>query len=123
MALEQKATTEYRQILKSKVREKLQELEAHNGTKPREVPKPDALTDAEKADLVTVAAKLDTERLALFESNKAVAQALEKRKNPYKKLEQLRKLESRLSNFVSEFERLRAELVADVLPWISHSTT
>jgi len=112
--LEQKATQEYRQTLEAKIREKKQELEAHTGIKPLEVPKPDAMSEDEKAAAQAVAAKLDAARQELGANNTAIAQATEKRKEAVGKLEQLRKLELRLTNFASDFDRLKTETVVEV---------
>lgn len=112
--LEQKATSEYRQSLEAKVREKKQDLEAHNGIKPVEVPKPDEMTDEQKAASLKVAIELDTARKELFENNTAITQARDKYKEAIGKLEQLRKLEVRLINFVGDFERLKTDISNDV---------
>ncbi|MBP1152556.1 TrlF family AAA-like ATPase [Methylocaldum sp. RMAD-M] len=112
--LEQKATSEYRQTLEARLKEKKQELTAHLGIKPPEVQKPDALTEEEKAASSKISEQLDATRGKLRDINNEIAQAQEKRKEATGKLEQLRKLEIRLGNFVSDFERLKKDIALEV---------
>lgn len=112
--LEEKSTAAHLAQLAAQLKVKQQELKAHEENRPAKVEPPSNVSAEQKAAIDTVALKLAQERTALSEVDTQIAQQQSAQKTLTEKVAGARKVEGRIENFKSEFERLERETALDL---------
>ncbi|WP_287313800.1 TrlF family AAA-like ATPase [Mesorhizobium sp.] len=112
--LEERATPGYTAQLAALLQQKEQELRAHAATEPTKVEQPNNASPQEQAAYDEVAAQLAAERMTLDGIEKSAADTREQQRDLTEKIAVARKLEGRLDNFRSEYDRLQRETAPDL---------
>ncbi len=101
--LESKATSNFRQQFEESLKQKEQELAAHNTNKPTEVAKPDHLNEEQKQFLSKIEAGLKEENENLQLLEKEVRVAYDQQKELTQQVTLAEKLDGRLNNIEHDF--------------------
>jgi predicted ATPase len=112
--LEEKAAPAYAARVDALLRQKQQELKAHNEIEPTKVEQPSEVDAEQKAAYETIAASLATERTTLNQIDLDTAQKQQQQKTLTENIALARKVEGKIDNFESEFTRLDRETAPDL---------
>ena len=111
--LEVKISSDTIAQLEASLKQKQNELAAHDAVIPQAVPKPTNLTEEQQAACTQIAIELEKDLAAMAALEKEVAAASAQQKTLTEKIASARKLEGRLENFRAEFARLKKDCDVD----------
>ena len=107
--LEVKGSADNVAQLQGKLKAKEQELVAHNASEPAEVNEPANLTEEQQQAYATIAEELEKERAALNSLEAKIVESEGRQRTLSEHIAIAKKLEHRLSNFETEFKRVKQE--------------
>jgi len=112
--LERQATPAYAAQIEALLREKQQELKAHNEIEPVKVEQPGEVSAEQKATYDAIAASLAAERETLNKIDASMSEKLHQQKTLAEDIALARKVEGKIDNFESEYARLDREMSQDL---------
>lgn len=111
---ETKTTPEHFAQLQSSLKLKQKELEAHIANKPHVVEQPSNVTDEEKAANEAIQSQLEEERKNLAAVETQITEQQAKQKNLADQIATAQKLQGKVDNFKSEYDRLINDTALEV---------
>jgi len=112
--LEEKAEPAYAARLEARLREKQQELKAHREIEPEKVDQPSEVSPEQKAAFEAITADLEHERTTLNRLEADITSRRQQQRILTEKVALARKVEGKIDNFESEFQRLERETGPDL---------
>ena len=112
--LEEKAEPAYALRLEALLREKQQELKAHQEIEPAKVEQPGEVSAEQKAAFDAITAKLEVERTTLNRLDADIATQQQQQRLLTERIALARKVEGKIDNFESEYGRLDRETSPDL---------
>jgi hypothetical protein len=112
--LEEKAEPAYAARIEALLRQKQQELKAHDENEPAKVDQPSEIDAEQKAAYDAIAARLTSERAMLNRIDMETTEKQQLQKTLTEKIALARKVEGKIDNFESEYTRLDRDTAPDL---------